>query len=139
MNSGVIIATHKYNEFEDFLELHGFVVEKVGEFIYKITREEELPVFVNIDGKNMFFEVDLGNVSAFADKEFYFRLLHMNTEILPVSFGIDNTNPEDPRLVLAESRVTGDLNDEELLSVFDSLELAVDRAEELLAEHIGRQ
>ncbi|MCK5437121.1 MAG: hypothetical protein KAI90_03865 [Desulfobulbaceae bacterium] len=137
MSSEVIIATHKYNEFEDFLKLNDFVVEKVGESIYKITREEELPVFVNIDGNNMFFEVDLGNISAFADKEFYFKLLHMNTEILPVSFGIDNTNPDDPRLVLAESRVTGDLNDEELLSVFDSLELAVDRAEELLAEHIG--
>ncbi|MBE9519496.1 MAG: hypothetical protein IME97_00100 [Proteobacteria bacterium] len=137
MSNDVIIATHRHDKFDEFLELHDFVVEKVGEFIYKITREEELPVFINIDGNNMFFEVDLGNVSAFADKDFCFKLLDLNTKILPVSFGIDSTNPDDIRLVLVESRVTGNLNDEELLSVFDSLELAVDRAEELLAEYIG--
>ena len=46
-----------------------------------------------------------------------------------MSFGINNTNPEDPHLVLVESRETEDLDAHELLSVFDALELAVDRAE----------
>ena len=89
-----------------------------------------LGLFIN--GSNLYFEVDLGNVSSFADAEFYFKILDLNTEIQPVSFGINNTNTNDPRLVLVESRDGGDLNDDELLSVFDALELAVDRAEELL-------
>ncbi|MEY3897008.1 MAG: hypothetical protein RLZZ214_2529, partial [Verrucomicrobiota bacterium] len=57
----------------------------------------------------------------------------LNTEILPVSAGLDTSHPEDRRLVLVESRETGDLSDQELLAVFDALELAVDRVTEILA------
>jgi hypothetical protein len=61
----------------------------------------------------------------------------MNTEVLPVSFGINNANPKDPRLVIVESRSTHDLSDQELLSVFDSLEIAVDKAEAILAKKLA--
>lgn len=136
--SNVIIKIEKKEEFSRFLSLNGFDVEDLGNDIFRVSRENELPVFVKVDDKNIYFEVDLGNISEIANKELYFKLLDLNTEILPVSFGINNTNTEDPRLVLIESRETGDLNDDEVLSVFDALELAVDKAEALLKAEINQ-
>lgn len=135
--SNIIIKIEKKEEFSRFLSLNGFDVEDLEHGIFRVSREDELPVFAKVDDKNIYFEVDLGNISEIASKELYFKLLDLNTEILPVSFGINNTNAEDPRLVLVESRETGDLNDDELLSVFDALELAVDKAEALLAAEIN--
>ena len=132
----VYVTTHKQEELIRFLELNSFEVDDLGAGIFKIVRDNELPVFMRVDANTIYFEVDLGDISGLDDKKIYFKLLDMNTEILPVSFGINNTNPADPRLVLVESRVTGDLNNHELLSVFDALELAVDRAEALLADYI---
>ncbi len=126
-----IRSTKKANLLE-FLELREFLVQDLGEGIYKVTRDDELPVFLRIGDGNIFFEVDLGNIDAIASQDLYFQLLDLNTVILPVSLGIDSSNRDDPRLVLVERRETGDLCDEELLCVFDSLELAVDRAAEVL-------
>lgn len=133
----VTIHIEKREELTQFLSMHDFVVEEIDDNVYRIQREDELPVYVSISETNMYFEVDLGNVSSYASTEFYFKLLDLNTEILPVSFGFNNTNPDDPRLVLVESRDSGYLNDHELLGVFDALELAADRASELLTEIIN--
>ena len=54
-----------------------------------------------------------------------------------MSLGIDNSNTDDPRLVLVEQRETSDLCDEELMCVFDALELAVDRTAEVLESAVG--
>ena len=134
----VQIKIEREEEFEKFLALHDFEITQLDENVYKIVRGSELPVFVNISNQIIYFEVDLGNVIEFADKDFYFRLLDLNTEILPVSFGINNSNPEDPRLVLVETRETQSLNDHELLCVFDALELAADKAESVLKSYIGK-
>ncbi|MDQ8204207.1 hypothetical protein [Pelagicoccus sp. SDUM812003] len=133
----VIVKIEKQEEFSRFLTLHGFQVEELDNQVYQVTRDGELPVFVKISETSIYFEVDLGNLNAFGSSDLHFKLLDLNTEILPVSFGINNTNPEDPRLVLVESRETGSLNDHEILSVFDALELATDRAEVLLTQHIA--
>ena len=132
----LLIATRRTEELKPFLELNGFEVEEVGEDIYKVTRESELPVYLSVYGNNMYFELDLGNIKEIAGEDLYFSLLDLNTEILPVSFGINNSNPDDPRLVLVESRETGDLSDQELLAVFDALELATDKAEVLLSKAV---
>lgn len=129
----IVIKIEKSEEFTRFLMAHDFDVEDLGNNIYRITRNNELPVFVKVGEEVIYFEVDLGNIHDFGDASLHFKLLDLNTEILPVSFGINNTNSADPRLVLVESRETGSLNDHEILSVFDALELAVDRAEELLS------
>jgi len=115
-----------------FLELNGFEVDDLGNDVLRVQREEELPVFLKITDTQIYYEVDLGNISEIVTEELLLKLLDLNTEILPVSLGLDTTNPDDPRLVLVESRETNDMNDNELLSVFDALELAVDRTEELL-------
>jgi hypothetical protein len=63
-------------------------------------------------------------------------VLDLNTEIQPVSAGIDTSNPDDVRLVLVESREASTLDDNELLAVFDAMELAVDRLEVLIQENL---
>lgn len=129
----IIVKIETQEEFSRFLMLNGFDVEDLGNSVYKVVRDEELPVFLKIDDKTIYFEVDLGNVHAFGPASLHFKMLDLNTEILPVSFGINNANPEDPRLVLVESRESQSLNDHEILSVFDALELAVDKAEALFS------
>ena len=128
----IIIHTDNQEELTHFLLNNNFEIEDLGENIILVNREDELPVFLKVDQDTLFFEVDLGNLNEFDVEDLQFKLLDLNTEILPVSFGINNTNPEDPRLVLLESRQTRNINDHELLGVFDALELAVDRAETLI-------
>ena len=122
----ITVHTIRQENLEDFLLMHGFEVEAMDVGVSRVSRDDELPVYIHIDEQSLYFNLDLGSISSIADAELYFKLLDLNTEIQPVSFGIDTTN-QDPRLVLVESRVTGDLSDQELLSVFDALELATDR------------
>ena len=120
----------------EFLQTNDFFIEQVTDSILRVNRSGELPVFLNVAEKSIYFEVDLGNISEIASEELYFKLLDLNTEILPVSLGINSTNTDDPRLVLVESRETANLDENEVLSVFDALELAVDKVEELLSGYM---
>ena len=132
----VLIKLQREDELARFLESNGFTVEELSNDVFRVQREDELPVFLKVDDKQIYFELDLGNIDAILSQELLLSLLALNTEILPVSAGIDTSNPDDQRLVLVESRETGDLNDQELLAVFDALELAVDRVTELLSPSI---
>ena len=128
----IIIHTKKEEDLVRFLTMNDFQVEALDDNIYSVRRADELPVFLKISENSIYFEVDLGAIAELGSKELYFDLLDLNTEVIPVSFGINNTNSEDPRLVLIESRETQDLDAHELLCVFDALELATDRAETIL-------
>lgn len=128
----ITVYSKREEGLERFLNMNNFQVETLEENILRVQREDELPVFLNITESTIFFEVDLGALKGLGNEAFYFELLQLNTEILPVSFAINNSHPEDPRLVLNESREVTDLDDHELLSVFDALELATDKAETLL-------
>ena len=132
----IVIKSRREDGLVRFLNLNDFNVEELDNDIFRVTRQDELPVFLKATETALFFEVDLGSIKEIGSQELYFNLLEMNNEILPVSFGINNTNAEDPRLILVESREISDLDDHELLSVFDALELAVDRAEKLLQQWI---
>ncbi len=120
----------------EFLQSNEFFVDQVTDSILRVNRSGELPVFLNVAEQSIYFEVDLGNISEIVNEELYFKLLDLNTEILPVSLGINSTNSDDPRLVLVESRETANLDENEMLSVFDALELAVDKVEELLSGYM---
>lgn len=128
----VLIKLQREEELPRFLEIHGFTVEALSNDVFRVQRDDELPVFLKIDNNQLFYEIDLGNIDEVLSQDLLVSLLSLNTEILPVSVGIDQSNPADRRLVLVESRETGDLSDQELLSVFDALELAVDRVSALL-------
>ncbi len=131
------IKLQREEDLSRFLQTHQFQVEDLGENVLRVQRADELPVFLKVDSHQIYFEVDLGNVDELASTEFYATLLDLNTQILPVSFGLNRTNPQDVRLVLVESRETGDLCDDEVLAVFDALELAVDRAQEVITKALN--
>jgi len=137
MLESVNVKTDRALPLNEFLDKQDFVVEHLEKNVYQVTREGELPVFLNQESGNLYFEVDLGNVTEWASQDLFQSLLDLNTEILPVSIGIDSTNDQDPRLVLVESRETSNLDENELLSVFNALELATDKVEALLSKHMG--
>ena len=132
------IKLQREEDLSRFLQSHNFNVDDLGKNVLRVQREDELPVFLKIDDKQIYFEVDLGKVAEVASLEFYATRLDLNTEVLPVSFGLDTSNPEDVRLVLVESRETGDLCDDEILAVFDALELALDRVQPVLTQALNQ-
>ena len=133
----VLIKLQREDVLARFLESNGFTVEELTNDVFRVQRDDELPVFLKVDDKQIYFELDLGNIESILSQDLLLSLLALNTEILPVSAGLDTSNPDDRRLVLVESRETSDLNDQELLAVFDALELAVDRVTELLSPSIN--
>ncbi len=137
MLDSIDVKTDRAIKLSEFLGSMDFTVEELENGVSQVTREGELPVFLKVEGPTLYFEVDLGNISEWGSEELYFQLLDLNTEILPVSIGVDRTNPEDPRLVLVESRESRNLDDNELLSVFNAMELATDKVESLLSKHIS--
>jgi uncharacterized protein YjfI (DUF2170 family) len=134
----IIVHSKKEEDLLRFLNMNNFIVQELDETILRVQRSEELPIFVKLGEQTIYFEMDLGSVKELASENFYFKLLELNTEIIPVSFGINNTNQGDPHLVLVESRESSDLDAHELLSVFDALELAADRAEKLFQSILDR-
>jgi Tir chaperone protein (CesT) family len=133
----ILIKLQREDELTRFLESNGFTVEDLTNDVFRVQRQEELPVFLKVDDAQIYFEVDLGNIDGVISQELLVSLLMLNTEILPVSVGLDTSSPDDRRLVLVESRETGDLSDHELLAVFDALELAVDRVTEVLTPSLN--
>jgi hypothetical protein len=133
----VLIKLQREDELARFLESNGFDVEELSNDVFRAQRQDELPVFLKVDERQIYFEVDLGNIDSIVSQDLLLSLLALNTEILPVSVGLDLTESNDRRLVLVESRETSDLCDQELLAVFDALELAVDRVTELLSPAIN--
>ena len=46
----------------EFLALNDFEVETLENAIYKVTRSNELPVYLSIGSEALYFEVDLGSL-----------------------------------------------------------------------------
>ena len=132
----ILIRDLHYSTLEEFLNDNDFFVEKIAENILKVNRSYEQPVYLNRQDNTIYFSIDLGGIKDLGSENCYFKLLDLNTEILPVSVGIDTTEALDPRLVLVESRECSNIDRNELLSVFDALEIAVDKVEGLLSEFI---
>jgi hypothetical protein len=128
----VTVKTTREDDLFFFLENHGFEVTEIESDVHRIVREDCAPVYVSRIDSELFFQVDLGSLKGIGSEKLYLHLLKSNTDILPVSFAVDTSNEEDPRLLLVESREIGDLNDKEVLSVFDALSLAEDKAEMIL-------
>ena len=120
----------------DFLENRDYIVDKVSENILSANKSGEMTVYISLIDNVMYFYVDLGNISEIASKDLYFKILDLNTEILPVSIGIDTTNDKNHRLVIVESRELNNLDDNELLYIFNAMEIATDKVAMLLADSL---
>lgn len=120
----------------DFLENRDYIVDKVSENILSANKFGETTVYISLINEVMYFYVDLGNISEIASKDLYFQILDLNTEILPVSIGIDTTKDKNHRLVIVESRELNNLDDNELLYIFNAMEIATDKVAMLLADSL---
>ena len=134
----VYVSTERSDGLVEFLQLNSFVVNELDSGILEVVRGDELPVFLHVDNNTLYFEVDLGAVASIASKELYEALLDANTSIQPVCFALNSSNPDDMRLVITESHLVADLSDQELLGVFDALELAADTAETILTPFLEK-
>lgn len=121
---------------EEFLLNNDFFIEYTDNTVTKVTRTGEEPVYITQNNNTLFFEADLGSIEDLKSEGLYGSLLRLNTEILPVSVGINNINNED-RLVIIESRELGNLDKEELLSVFDAFDIAAQKIEVLLRNFVN--
>lgn len=74
MLESINITTDRSLSITQFLRDLDYTVEQIDQNVCRVSREEDLPVYVQTNGKSLFFEVDLGNVSDFASQELYFQL-----------------------------------------------------------------
>lgn len=121
---------------EEFLLNNDFFIEYTDNTVTKVTRTGEEPVYITKNNNTLFFEADLGSIEELKSEGLYGSILRLNTQILPVSVGINNINNED-RLVIIESRELGNLDKEELLSVFDAFNIAAQKIEALLRNFVN--
>lgn len=135
MVDNIIVRNSSASSLKDFLEDNDFLVEEIGD-VLKVSRDSDIDIFLKADEDTIYFEAELGDISGFANDEVYFKLLDLNTEITPVSIGIDTTDPEKPVAVLVERRETENLDANELLAVFDSVQIAQYKVEGLLSQYI---
>lgn len=132
------INVKQYNclKLEELLMYQDFQVESLGDDLIKIARVDEQPIYISVRDNTLYFQVDLGMLQEVESMELLTDMLDVNTEIAPISFGIDKTDTDNPRLVLVSSLLTVDLSDEEVLMVIDAMELATDKAEEILSKYL---
>ena len=123
---------------KEFLYSHHFEVKIIDENTMHVVRNTGFPTCLYSRNERLYFQIDLGSLEdiSIRNKELYYKLLDLNTEIQPISVGIDSTNPENERLVLVENREFENLNDHELLSIFELFEHAIDKVEIVLSEYI---
>lgn len=120
----------------DFILAHQYQIELLGDRIIRVMKDDLLDIYLYADFKTLYFQMEIGSINEFKNNQIYYRLLDINTEILPVSVGIDSTDPQDPRIVIVESRELLNMDDNELLSVFDAMHIAADKIEQILIEYL---
>ena len=120
-----------------FLSNQGYNITDQGAVL--LLENDELNIGGLITDEQIEFVIDLCSINDL-DKsklqEIYEKILDENTEILPSSFGIDSSNPEDKRLVLVDSLAIENLDKNELLLTLDALALNVIAAYDLLEKYL---
>ncbi len=132
----VCVRSKKEDGLVDFLRERDFQVEILQEDLLKVSSPEIIDVYIHIKNQSLFFEIEIGIIENFASEELYKKLLDLNTEILPVSLGLDTTSSEKPRLVIVESREIKNLDENEILCVFEAFEIASAKVEVILSQYI---
>lgn len=119
----------------EFLKQEGYKVEEQQEGVLVITDEDGFTIFAAVTDMQIEFMVDIcGEKDLCSDKllSAYRMLLDQNTEILPTCYGIDTTDPANPRVVLVDSLVLENLDVNELQLSLSSLAQNTANAVEIL-------
>ncbi|BDU49677.1 CesT family type III secretion system chaperone [Haliovirga abyssi] len=121
---------------EEVLLENGYLVEKKEGIYFVKFKEFDAKAVMLEEGETLFVQVDLVGVDDLHnDVALYKKLLDLNTEILPVSIAIDSTDKGNQRLVINESLEIENLDENELLKVFDTIDMSFGKIFNLLKEY----
>lgn len=137
MEEEIVIRSVRSIGLREFLQSHNYNMAQIDNGVILISRLD-LEIYLKPSKDVLYFEMEIGNISKERSVELYEDLLDLNTEILPVSIGIDKVSTGEPRLVLVESRESANLDENELLSVLQTMEIAVAKVEVLLKKHLDK-
>lgn len=121
---------------KELLQQHNYGCVAVTENVFRITKQD-FEVYIHQGEHSLYFEASVGEANAIKSLELYEDLLDLNTEVLPVSIGLDKSDPKNPRLVVVESREIANLDEDELLSVLQAVEITLAKVEVLLNKHFS--
>ena len=126
----------KINIIQCLLENDYIVKEEDGIYLVELKDKNNSKVVMIVEDETLFVQLDLVSTKVLKeDISLYKKLLDLNTEILPVSLAIDSTNPEDARIVINESLAIKSLDDNELLKVFETMELNLEKIFNILLQY----
>lgn len=133
----VFIKKTEFKKLEEVLIEKGFSIkEEKGVLFLQLSDFNTYIVIVENKG-SLYFELDLIGINKIDEKiDFYKELLYLNTEILPISLGINSLEGTSNRLVLVESLSTENLDENEVLEVLDTIEINLPRILKLIDKYI---
>ena len=124
----------------EFLKQEGLkVTEKEDSNVLVISDEDDFTIFSVVNDSQIELMVDICGVNnLIADKLLtaYCMLLDLNTKIQPTCYGIDNTEKEDPRIVLVDSLPLEDLDVSEFQLSLSSIARNTIHAVEILTPYL---
>ncbi|WGK68785.1 hypothetical protein P0082_09890 [Candidatus Haliotispira prima] len=121
----------------EFLEDQDYLVESLSPHILAVKSVGGPTVYIaqqhHEEGiGRLYFELSLGLLGNLEQNApVLFKLLDLNSEITPVSVAV-NSEDGQPRLCLVESLESGNLDNNEVLSVLEAMGLACLRVQQLL-------
>ncbi len=130
----ITIKKSQHIDLTAVIEQYGYTLENLSHNVLALHSENAV-IFLELSEDRLYFQKDLGSLKNVSNEKLWFDLLDLNTEIVPVSVGIDTENNHS-RLVLVESMVASTADVEEIFNVLDSLEYAEDKTTALLKKHL---
>lgn len=129
---------HKYNaDLIDVLSENGYVAEEINGVYFVPLKSGKYQLTMIEKGKTLVIQVSLIRLIHLKDeKSLYKKLLDLNTEILPISIAIDSTRFAYEKLVLNESLETLNLDENELMKVFEVIERNIAKVEKIIEKYI---
>jgi hypothetical protein len=99
-----------------------------------LTDERGTRLTLALTEDSIHFQAEAGQVPTALARHIYRELLALNTQILPLSIGLDRGSRDTHRLLILESRDRSILGREELGVVLRAYQSAVDAAKALIAD-----
>ena len=62
----LIVHSKKEEDLEQFFNMNSFSVQELAPNVLRVQRAQELPTFIKLGDKTIYFEVDLGSVIVIA-------------------------------------------------------------------------
>lgn len=123
---------------EEILLENGYLLQKEGDvYTVELKDASSSKAIMILEEQILFVQLDIiGTNFVNESMDFYKKLLDLNTEILPVSLALDTTDPDNERIVINESLDITNLDENELLNVFEAIELSLKRVFNLIKEYI---